>query len=105
MDAKITLSFDGDVISKAKIFAEKNKVSLSRITEIFWSKMIDQDSATIDALPVSDWALELIGKDPIYVPKTAKTYQYEEYYESRYNVDMVAEDDVHYEITQKKSKK
>jgi Family of unknown function (DUF6364) len=102
MDAKITLSFDGETITKAKLFAEKNNVSLSRITEIFWDKMIDEDSKTIDAMPVSDWVTELIGATPVYVSKN-KHVQYDEYYESQYDASMVAEAAAIYET--KKTKK
>jgi hypothetical protein len=105
MDAKITLSFDADVIVKAKAYAEKNNVSLSRITQILWDKMIDADTATLDAMPVSDWVLGLIGKEPTYVSNTKKPIRYDEYYESRYDNDMVAEDPVPYGNPPKKSKK
>jgi hypothetical protein len=101
MDAKITLSFNADVITKAKVFAETNKVSLSRITEILWAKMMDTNSKTIDALPVSDWVTELVGKDPVYVTKQASEKMYDEYYESRFNIGMVAEDITPYEKPKK----
>jgi Family of unknown function (DUF6364) len=103
MDAKITLSFDAAVITKAKAFAENNNVRLSRITEIFWDKMIDADCATLDALPVSDWVLDLIGGPPVYVSKNTKPKNYADYYESKYNATMVAEPESTYET--KKSKK
>jgi uncharacterized protein YggE len=34
MDAKITLSFDENIIDKAKDYAESKGISLSRLTEI-----------------------------------------------------------------------
>lgn len=33
MDSKVTLSFNGEIIGKAKRFAEQNNISLSRLTE------------------------------------------------------------------------
>ena len=39
MDTKITLSFDASVIEKAKLFAEQNNISLSRLTEFLLSKV------------------------------------------------------------------
>jgi hypothetical protein len=39
MDAKITLSFDKNVIEKAKAYAEENNISLSRLTEFLLSKV------------------------------------------------------------------
>jgi antitoxin component of RelBE/YafQ-DinJ toxin-antitoxin module len=39
MDSKITLSFDESVISKAKKYAEKNNISLSRLIEFLLKKI------------------------------------------------------------------
>jgi hypothetical protein len=39
MDAKITLSFDEAIITKAKRFADDNNISLSRLTEFLFSKV------------------------------------------------------------------
>jgi hypothetical protein len=38
MDAKVTLSFDEEVIVLAKEFAAKNNISLSRLTEFLLKK-------------------------------------------------------------------
>jgi hypothetical protein len=38
MDSKITLSFDELVIDKAKKYAAKNNISLSRLTKFFIKK-------------------------------------------------------------------
>ncbi len=55
MDAKITLSFNDDIIQKAKKFAENNNISLSRLTEFLLSKAISKQYINLDELPVSDW--------------------------------------------------
>ena len=39
MDTKITLRFDESVIEDAKKFADKNNISLSRLTEFLYKKM------------------------------------------------------------------
>jgi Family of unknown function (DUF6364) len=39
MDTKITLSFNESVIEKAKRFADKNSMSLSRLTEFLYEKI------------------------------------------------------------------
>lgn len=55
MDAKVTLSFDASIINKAKQFAEKNNISLSRLTEFLLSKAINKQYYNLDEMPVSDW--------------------------------------------------
>jgi len=42
MDAKITLSFDEDVIHGAKLFADRNNISLSRLTEYIYRNLIEK---------------------------------------------------------------
>ena len=39
MDAKITLSFDRDIIVKAKDFADSQNISLSRLTEFLYRQI------------------------------------------------------------------
>jgi hypothetical protein len=55
MDAKVTLSFDANIIDKAKQFAESNNISLSRLTEFLLSKAISKNYHNLDEMPVSDW--------------------------------------------------
>ncbi len=55
MDAKITLSFDEDIIARAKRFAELNNISLSRLTEFLLRKVTTSTYLSLDELPVSEW--------------------------------------------------
>lgn len=55
MDTKITLRFDESVIEAAKKFADKNNISLSRLTEFLYKKMTTANYYTIESLPISDW--------------------------------------------------
>ncbi|WP_057939938.1 DUF6364 family protein [Algoriphagus resistens] len=55
MDAKVTLSFNKDVIDRAKSFAEENSISLSRLTEYLYSKITSKNYKSLEELPVSDW--------------------------------------------------
>ena len=57
MDAKITLSFDRDIIEKAKKFAEAQNVSLSRLTEFLYRQITSGSYKNLEELPVSDWVL------------------------------------------------
>ena len=55
MDAKITLSFDKAVITKAKVFAESKNISLSRLTEFLLRKVTSNSYQSLEDLPISDW--------------------------------------------------
>jgi len=55
MDAKITLSFDKNIIDKAKAYADKNNISLSRLTEFLLSKIVNKQYHSLEDLPISDW--------------------------------------------------
>lgn len=75
MDAKVTLSFDEDVIVQAKKFAAKNNISLSRLTEFLLKKAISKTYSSLDELPVSDWVIQVSEGELEYVrqPKSNKT--------------------------------
>jgi hypothetical protein len=84
MDAKITLSFDEDVIAKAKRFADSQNISLSRLTEFLYSKLTKNNYASLEDLPVSDW-INVAAEGPAeYVTqrKNSKKLK-EEFYQSR----------------------
>ncbi|RAI90235.1 DUF6364 family protein [Algoriphagus yeomjeoni] len=55
MDVKVTLSFDKDVIDRAKSFAEENNISLSRLTEYLYNQITSKNYKSLEDLPVSDW--------------------------------------------------
>ena len=55
MDAKITLSFDKNIIAKAKSFAQSQNISLSRLTEFLYSRIVSGHYKTLEDLPVADW--------------------------------------------------
>ena len=74
MDAKVTLSFDEDVIVQAKAFAAKNNISLSRLTEFLLKKAISKTYKSLDELPVSDWVMQVSEGEVEYIrqPKSNK---------------------------------
>ncbi len=84
MDAKITLSFDDQIIEKAKKFAEDNNISLSRLTEFLLSKVISKNYKSLDDMPVSDWVSMVAEGEVEYVrkPSTRKKMK-DEFYESK----------------------
>lgn len=83
MDAKVTLSFDQQVIAKAKVFAEANNISLSRLTEFLLSKVVDGQYRSLDDLPVSDWVTRISEGQAEYVRKNSRKGLRQEYNDSR----------------------
>ncbi|MEQ1677062.1 MAG: DUF6364 family protein [Chitinophagaceae bacterium] len=63
MDAKITLSFDETVIDKAKRFASKNNISLSRLTEFLYEKITAGNYASLEEFEISDW-VAMVAEGP-----------------------------------------
>ena len=54
-NSKVTLSFNTQVIEKAKAYAEQNGISLSRLTEILLRRLTSNPTYNIEDFPVSDW--------------------------------------------------
>ncbi len=65
MDAKITLSFDKEVIGKAKKFAEAQNISLSRMMEFLLRQITSGNYTNLENLPVSDWVNQLANGEEI----------------------------------------
>ncbi len=72
MDAKITLSFDETVIKKAKKYAEKNNISLSRLTEFLLRKVTSNSYQSLEDLPISDWVSIVAEGEVEYQTKAKK---------------------------------
>jgi Family of unknown function (DUF6364) len=84
MDAKITLSFNEEVISKAKKFADDNNISLSRLTEYLYSKITSNHYKSLEDLPISEWVSQVAEGETIYRTKErTKKSMKQEYYKSR----------------------
>jgi hypothetical protein len=84
MDAKITLSFDAEVIDKAKRFADNNNISLSRLTEFLYRKITSHNYQSLEDLPLSDWIGMVAEGDAEYVTKRSnRAAQKKEYYQSK----------------------
>lgn len=74
MDTKITLSFDEDVIKKAKQYATDNNISLSRLTEYLYTQITNENYETLEELPISDWVNMVAEGKAVYgsKPKSRK---------------------------------
>jgi hypothetical protein len=72
MDAKVTLSFDQEVIHAAKVFAEKNNISLSRLTEFLLRQITSDQYSSIEDLPIADWISVVAEGEAEYRTKPRK---------------------------------
>lgn len=74
MDAKITLSFDEQVINEAKAFAARNGVSLSRLTEFIYKQMTSRDYRSLEDLPIADW-VDIVSEGAVEYTKSPSRKQ------------------------------
>ena len=73
MDAKITLSFDEDVISKGKRYAEKNNISLSRLVEYLLRKTTSSSYDSLEDFPISEWVSQVAEGEAVYQTSKKRT--------------------------------
>ena len=59
MDAKLTVSFDEEVIRQAKDYASQNGLSLSRMLEFLLRKVVSSKERQLYDWPIADWVKEL----------------------------------------------
>jgi hypothetical protein len=84
MDAKITLSFDANIIDKAKHYAESQGISLSRLTEILLRKATAGGYRNIEDIPVANWVNTVSEGEAEYIttPRKRKDLK-EDYFKSK----------------------
>jgi hypothetical protein len=70
MDTKITLSFDEAVINKAKQYAERQNISLSRLMELILDKITSNNYQSLEDLPIASWVHEVSEGKTTYNNKT-----------------------------------
>lgn len=85
MDSKITLSFNQNVIEKAKRYAEKNNISLSRLVEFMLQKTVSGNYTNLEELPISDWVTAVAEGEATYQTKkkTRKSSKDEFFYSKK----------------------
>lgn len=69
MDTKITLSFNKDIIDRAKDFADQNNISLSRLTEFLYAQMTSKNYKSLDELPIADW-ISMVSEGEVEYKRT-----------------------------------
>ncbi len=73
MDSKITLSFNKNVIEKAKEYAENNNISLSRLIEFLLTKVTSKTYKSLEDYPISDWvSMVAEGEATYHIQRTRK---------------------------------
>ncbi len=79
MDTKITLSFNKEVIERAKKYAEAHNMSLSRLMEFVLDKMTSNNYKALEDFPISDWVNKVAEGEAVYVrkPKSSKSLKSE----------------------------
>jgi hypothetical protein len=71
MDAKLTLSFNQDVVNKAKKYAADNNISLSRLIEHLLTQVTASNYKSLEDYPVSDW-VSMVAEGEVEYKKAAK---------------------------------
>ena len=69
MDAKITLSFDADVIEKAKKYAIDNHLSVSRLVEFLLQKITTTGYHSLEDYPIAEWVQQVAEGEATYQTK------------------------------------
>jgi len=69
MDEKITLSFNEAIANKAKRYAKKNNISLSRLVEFLLDKVTSSGYTSYEEFPVSDWVSQVAEGEATYQTK------------------------------------
>ena len=83
MDAKVTLSFDKDVIEKAKQYAENHNMSLSRLMEMLLDKITTKQYASLEDFPISNWVNQVAEGKAEYITKSKSRSKQKSEYHSR----------------------
>lgn len=83
MDAKVTLSFDKQIIERAKQYAESQNMSLSRLMEFLLDKITSNQYSSLEDLPVSDWVNAVAEGKATYITKAKKRSKLKDEYKNR----------------------
>ena len=84
MDAKITLSFNETVANKAKRYADRNNISLSRLVEFLLEKVTSSNYTSFEEFPVSAWVSQVAAGEATYTTRARSRKSLKsEYYSSK----------------------
>jgi Family of unknown function (DUF6364) len=85
MDAKVTLSFNQSVITKAKKYAHENNISLSRLVEFLLQKVTVSNYQSLEDFPIADWVNQVAEGEAVYETRKQRTRKQakQEFFKSR----------------------
>ena len=85
MDAKLTLSFNQDVVAKAKKYAADNNISLSRLIEHLLTQVTSKEYKSLEDFPVADWVSMIAEGEVEYkrTPKQSRKASKDEFFSSK----------------------
>ena len=84
MDAKITLSFNKEVIHNAKEYAASQNISLSRLVELLLRKTTMKEYSSMEDYPIADWVREVAeGPAEYHTRKKSRKDRKDEYFSSK----------------------
>lgn len=85
MDTKLTLSFNQDIVDKAKKYAAANNISLSRLIEYLLTQVTSNQYKSLEDFPISDWVSMVAEGEVEYkrAPKGSRKDLKEEFFNSK----------------------
>ena len=83
MDSKVTLSFNTQVINRAKKYAADNNISLSRLIEHLLRQVTSPNYKSLEDYPVSEWVNQLAEGEVEYQTKRNRKTSKNEFFEAK----------------------
>lgn len=85
MDAKLTLSFNQEVVEKAKKYAAANNISLSRLIEHLLTQVTSNEYKSLEDFRVADWVNMVAEGEVEYkrIPKASRKSTKDEFFASK----------------------
>jgi len=85
MDTKLTLSFNQDVVARAKKYAAENNISLSRLIEHLLTQVTAKEYKSLEDFPISDWVSMVAEGEVEYkkMPKPRRKDSNDEFFSSK----------------------
>ena len=85
MDAKLTLSFNQEIVEKAKKYAAAHNISLSRLIEHLLTQVTATPSKSIEDFPIADWVSMVAEGEVAYkrTPKQSRKATKDEFFASK----------------------
>ena len=85
MDSKLTLSFNQEVVAKAKKYAAANNISLSRLIEHLLIQVTAKEYKSLEDFPVADWVNMVAEGEVEYkrLPKKTRNDSKDEFFSSK----------------------